>query len=217
MHILIVHVHPEPQSFNAALTHTAVHTLEALGHTVEVSDLYALGFNPVAGRNDVTQAADPAFLHLQREQKAAFERGTTAPDIVAEQRKLTRAELVIFQFPVWWRSAPALLKGWFDRVLTVGYAYGAGRVYATGGLSGRRALLSVTFGSPTSPEEAREVLHQMQDGVLAFVGFEVLPPFVVGGPRSLTVEERQAELERYRDTLAHLALGAPLERSLALS
>ncbi|MFC4425245.1 NAD(P)H-dependent oxidoreductase [Deinococcus navajonensis] len=204
MHVLIVHAHPEPQSFNAAMTRTAVDTLEANGHTVEVSDLYAMQFNPVAGWHDFPQAADPSFLHYQREQKIAFERQTYAPEIAWEHGKLTRADLVIFQFPVWWRSSPAILKGWFDRVLGVGFAYGAGRVYSTGGLQGKRALLSVTFGGPTSAAEAVEVLQQLQDGVLAFVGFEVLSPFVVGGPRHLTADARQAELQRYHETLEAL-------------
>jgi len=207
MHVLIVHAHPEPLSFNAAMTRTAADTLEASGHTVEVSDLYAMQFNPVAGWHDFPQAADPSFLHYQREQKDAFERQAYAPEIAREHDKLTRADLVIFQFPVWWRSSPAILKGWFDRVLGVGFAYGAGRVYSTGELQGRRALLSVTFGGPTTPAEATEVLHQMLDGILAFVGFEVLPPFVVGGPRRLTADDREAELQRYRQSLVTLTGG----------
>jgi len=50
MNILIVHAHPEPQSFTAALKSTAKQTLEKLGHTVEVSDLYAMQFNPSSSR-----------------------------------------------------------------------------------------------------------------------------------------------------------------------
>lgn len=204
MHVLTVLAHPEPRSFNAAMHRTAVETLEALGHTVDVSDLYAMGFNPVAGWHDFPQADTGDALQYQREQKEASNRQVFAADIALEHEKLTRADLVIFQFPVWWRSSPAILKGWFDRVLSVGFAYGAGRVYSTGGLQGKRALLSVTFGGPTTSDEASDVLFQVQDGVLAFVGFEVLPPFVVGGPRQLTLEAREAELQRYSQVLQTL-------------
>ncbi|MBB5361800.1 NAD(P)H dehydrogenase (quinone) [Deinococcus humi] len=186
------------------MTRRAVETLEAMGHTAEVSDLYAMQFNPVAGWHDFPAVTQPRFLQYQREQKEAFEHRSHTPEIILEQEKLARADLVIFQFPIWWRSSPAMLKGWFDRVLSVGFAYGSGRVYGTGGLQGKRALLSVTFGGPTSAPEASEVLHQLQDGVLAFVGFEVLPPFVVGGPRQLTENARRAELQRYGQFLAGL-------------
>ncbi|WP_045235109.1 NAD(P)H-dependent oxidoreductase [Deinococcus pimensis] len=213
MHVLIVLAHPEPRSFNHALTRTAVHTLTTLGHTVEVSDLHAQHFDPVAGRGDFTTTLDPDFLHLQREQKHAFEHATYAPDIRAEHDKLDRADLVIFQFPVWWRSTPAILKGWFDRVLTVGYAYGATKVFETGGLRGKRALLSVTFGGPTTAQEADEVLRQIHEGVLAFVGFDVLTPFVVGGPRAMTEQARATELTRYERTLADLAGTTPATAS----
>lgn len=47
MHTLIIHAHPEPRSFNAQLTDTAVAALRRQGHTAEVSDLYAEGFDPV--------------------------------------------------------------------------------------------------------------------------------------------------------------------------
>jgi NAD(P)H dehydrogenase (quinone) len=59
MKVLIVHAHPERQSFNAALTNAAVGALRDSGHVVMVSDLHAEQFDPVAGRHDFLQAADP--------------------------------------------------------------------------------------------------------------------------------------------------------------
>jgi NAD(P)H dehydrogenase (quinone) len=61
MNGLIVSAHPEPKSFSAALRDSAVRTLVAAGHAVEISDLYAEGFNPVARRQDFTSAADAAL------------------------------------------------------------------------------------------------------------------------------------------------------------
>src|SRR6266542_76066 len=54
-HALIVHAHPEPRSFNGALTRQAVETLTAVGDTVEVSDLYAMKFKAVADADDYTE------------------------------------------------------------------------------------------------------------------------------------------------------------------
>ena len=58
MQVLIVHAHPEPQSFTTAMKDMAVETFRAGGHTVTVSDLYAMRFNPVAGPDDFTARRD---------------------------------------------------------------------------------------------------------------------------------------------------------------
>lgn len=76
MHVLVIHAHPEPQSFNGALTRQAVKTLTDSGHTVQVSDLYAIGFNPIADANDYLTREDPAYLRIDREQTWAH-RGPT--------------------------------------------------------------------------------------------------------------------------------------------
>ena len=48
--VLIVYAHPEPKSFNGALKDAAAETLRAQGHDVVVSDLYEMGFDPVASK-----------------------------------------------------------------------------------------------------------------------------------------------------------------------
>jgi len=101
MHILLVYVHPEPTSFTAALKNTAIEALRDAGHTVEVSDLYGEGFNPVAGRDDFLSSADSARFHYQTEQSHAHKSGTFAPDIVREQKRFIRADLVVWLYPIW--------------------------------------------------------------------------------------------------------------------
>ena len=104
---------------------------------------------------------------------------------VAAQEKLKAADLVILQFPLWWFGLPAMLKGWVDRVMTMGFAYGAGRRYDQGGLKGRRAMLALTTGGPEASYTERgingpmeRILFPIQHGMLYFCGLEVLPPFV---------------------------------------
>jgi NAD(P)H dehydrogenase (quinone) len=83
MNVFIVYAHPEPKSFNGAMKDLAVETLRNLDHDVAVSDLYAMGFNPVVGAGDfLGERADPGFLSIAREQTKACQTETLASDIV---------------------------------------------------------------------------------------------------------------------------------------
>ncbi|MDR0066144.1 NAD(P)H-dependent oxidoreductase, partial [Acinetobacter sp. 11520] len=69
--MLIVHAHPEPQSFTAALKSKAKQTLEKLGHSVEVSDLYQMQFNPIASQEDFLELNQPEYFNYALEQRNA--------------------------------------------------------------------------------------------------------------------------------------------------
>jgi NAD(P)H dehydrogenase (quinone) len=122
MKVLIVHAHPEPQSFNAALTRAAAAALRDTGHEVTVSDLYADQFDPVAGRHDFQETANSDRFHYQSEQAHAAANRSFAPDIAREQTRLLSADLLVLQFPLWWGAPPAILKGWLERVASTGPA-----------------------------------------------------------------------------------------------
>ncbi|MGB5825458.1 MAG: NAD(P)H-dependent oxidoreductase, partial [Pseudomonas mandelii] len=111
MKVLIVHAHPEPKSFTAALRDQAVSTLEAQGHEVRVSDLYAMNWNPVASADDFSSRENPEYLVYALEQRLGVKRQSLAPDIQQELDKLLWADLLILNFPIFWFSAPAMLKG----------------------------------------------------------------------------------------------------------
>jgi NAD(P)H dehydrogenase (quinone) len=208
MNVFVVHAHHEPKSFNAAMTSRAREALEAEGHDVEVSDLYAMRFDPVSDRRNFTSVKNPDYLKQQQEEKHAFEAGGFAPDILAEMDKLEWCDCLILQFPLWWFGLPAIMKGWVDRVFAMGFAYGGGRWYSRGVFWGKRALLSLTTGG-AEPYFAPQGLHghldtilyPIQHGILYFTGFSVLPPFVAWSVARLTDEERRAYLDRWADRL----------------
>ena len=79
MNVLIINAHPEPKSFNGALTRTAVVALREQGHDVEVSDLYAMKWKPAADADDYAgPREDQGYLRIDREQTFAHDAGTTA-------------------------------------------------------------------------------------------------------------------------------------------
>lgn len=217
MNVLIVHAHPEPKSFTSAMKDLAVETLSAAGHAVEVSDLHAQGFNPVTTAADFGSRARPDYLVYAMEQRENLKSGTLAPDIAAELEKLRRADLVIFSFPLYWFSVPAIMKGWFDRVLVSGYTYGGKRFYDQGGLAGKKAMLAFTLGGREhmfGPEaihgEIETMLRPILRGALWYTGMTVLPPFVAYHIPYLTDEQRREWLERYRERLNTLDTQTPL-------
>jgi NAD(P)H dehydrogenase (quinone) len=217
MNVLIVHAHEEPKSFNGAMKGTAVRVLLEAGHTVEVSDLYAMKFNPVGGKHDFTTLADPDFFKYGVEQTKATEAKTFALDVVAEQEKLFRADFLIFQFPLWWFGLPAILKGWVDRVFAAGLTYGGGRWYNNGVLKGKRAMLSLTTGGSPNIYSARglngdmdNLLFPIQHGMLYFVGFDVLPPFVAWSVARSPAEQRQEYLRAYAERLKRWQTTMPI-------
>jgi NAD(P)H dehydrogenase (quinone) len=215
---LIVFAHPEPDSFNGALKSVAVRELEKMGHTVVVSDLYGLGWKPALGPDDFQgERANPDFLDLSREQEHAFATGGHGADVVAEQAKVSAADLVLLQFPVWWFSMPAILKGWIDRVFSRGFAYSAGRKYGTGHFKGKRAMLSLTTGTASTLYEPSgidgdllHVLWPIHNGILAYTGFTVLPPFAAWMPARAAASERQSYLDAYAERLRNLDSTEPL-------
>lgn len=211
MKALIVYAHPEPTSFTAALKNAAVRAIEHTGHEAVVSDLYAEGFNPVAGRHDFLTVADPERFHYQTEQSFASRNRGFAPDITREQDRLADAALVILVFPLWWGGVPAILKGWFDRVCAYGFAYADGKRFETGYLRDRRGLLAITtggtparFSSDGTYGEIRYVMHGVRRCMLEYLGLEVADPFVAYAAPRVDEGQRAAYLRDWEDQVAQV-------------
>ncbi len=208
MKVLIVHAHPEPQSFSSALKTLARDELMSLGHDVQVSDLYAMSFNPVASVHDFGAREDDEYCVYALEQRHGVKTGTIAPDIQAELGRLRWCDLLVLNFPIFWFSTPAILKGWIDRVFVSGTVYGGKRFYDRGGLTGKRALVSATLGGQEhmfsedgihGPLEV--MLRHLLQGTLAYAGLEVLRPFVAWHVPYISLQEREGLLDAWRSRL----------------
>jgi NAD(P)H dehydrogenase (quinone) len=214
MNIFLILAHPERQSFNGAMFDAARETFARQGHSVVTSDLYRMGFDPASGRKNFTGEADPAYFKQQFEEAHATTHNGFAADVETELKKLESADLMIWQFPLWWFSVPAILKGWVDRVFASGRTYGGGRYYDKGVFTGRRAMLSLTTGGTfaEAPYDDRSaaLLMPIHSGMLRFVGFDVLRPQIVRGPARGTDAERAAAIANYARRLENLAQETPI-------
>lgn len=212
MRVLIVYAHPEPKSFNGAMTRAAVGALTSAGHDVEVSDLYGMRFNPVSDRSNFVTTYDEDYFRQQAEEAHAAHYDGFAADVQREMDKLFRCDALILQFPLWWFGLPAILKGWVDRVFASGgRIYGGGKWYDRGVFAGKRAMCAVTIGGlpPMYSERGlngpiASILFPINHGVLYFTGFTVVEPFLVHAPARISAEQRAAHLDRYRQRVLQL-------------
>ncbi|XP_023141738.1 ribosyldihydronicotinamide dehydrogenase [quinone]-like [Amphiprion ocellaris] len=216
--VLIVYAHQSPCSFNAGAKDAAVEVLKAKGCEVTVSDLYDMKFKATATAEDITgEVKNAEHFRYAQETKLAWEEGRLSSDITEEQRKVTEADLIIFQFPMYWFSVPAIMKGWIDRVLTPGFAYSQEKRYSQGMFKDKKAMLSFTTGSHEPMFSANGIhgdinvsLWPLQNGILHYCGFQVLAPQIFWAPSSQTPEARKSMLDDWCTRLDKLMGEEPL-------
>ncbi len=106
--VLVIVGHPDvASSFNGAIARAVCAALTAQGYAPELRDLYAEGFNPVMTLGEATGSVENAPLEMR-----------------AEMAQVKESAGLVFVHPNWWGGPPAILRGWIDRVLRNGFAYG---------------------------------------------------------------------------------------------
>jgi len=219
MKALIVHAHPEPQSFSSALARAAADALSAGGHDVRVTDLYARRFDPVSDRRNFTLAKNPEYFKQQMEEAHATEHDGFAGELLTEMENLEWCDALIFCFPLWWFGMPAILKGWVDRVFAYGRIYNSSKIYETGlGKGQRRGLVLMTTGGGEKSYGGRgvnppleSILVPIQHGIFWFNGFQPLEPFVAWSAAHISDEDRHEILTRLRARIATIFDESPPE------
>ncbi len=135
MKVLVLYAHPLGDSFNAEVHRTVLNALRAAGHEVDDCDLYAEKFDPVLS------AAERQDYHDLTRNRALVDSYAV---------RLQRADAVVFVFPTWSFGVPAILKGWFDRVLVPGVSFTLGEDgIARPALTNIKRIVGVaTYGRP---------------------------------------------------------------------
>jgi len=129
--ILILNAHPRKDSFCRALSESYRKGAEESGADVKLINLIDLEFDPVLKTHN-TQSND------------------LEPDILKTQKEISLADHLVFVYPNWWGTYPALLKGFFDRVFTSGFAfkYQKHSRMPAKMLTGKSARVIVTMDTP---------------------------------------------------------------------
>lgn len=212
MKYFIVVAHPEPQSFNLALTNQSQTVLEAAGHEVRVLDLNAEEWNPISDRRNFLSVKDADRYNQQVEEQHAHETKSFSEDISTSMENLFWCDVLILQFPLWWFALPAIMKGWVDRTFAYSAIYGPGKRFENGSFVGKRAMLSITTGDPARRfgpggrnPELIDILLPIHHGIFKYNGFTVVEPYVAWEPGRLGPEERQGYLAELPARLLKIA------------
>jgi len=160
-HLVIV-CHPRRKSFTQTVGRRYAQTVEGLGNEVVVRDLYRLHFDPVLGESELMDAEK-----------------LRVPSVVRrEQRHLAEAAAVAFFYPLWWAFMPAMMKGYFDRVLASGFAYDIKNDEMLPLLSGKKALIFTSSAADmmylrrSKQWSAMRLLEE--DNILSLCGIELI-------------------------------------------
>jgi NAD(P)H dehydrogenase (quinone) len=173
MKVLTIYAHHNPKSFCHAILERFSAGLAEAGHTHEVVDLHAIGFNPVLSdrdgpdwiddsvpddvmghmniRNSLLGASTNPLRRLllkqwmgdksDREILQAIHAEGPPRDVAAQQEKVAAADALVFIAPTYFVGFPAILKGWIERVFSLGFAFGLKPEAWRGDLRGRLPLL----------------------------------------------------------------------------
>jgi NAD(P)H dehydrogenase (quinone) len=213
MKVFYVYAHPEPKSFNGSLKDTALAALQEKGHEVKLSDLYAMNFNPVLNEGDFTERKKPDVFKPFFEAIQASKTGAFAPDIKEEMEKVKWADLLIFQFPIFFTFMPAIMKGWIDRVLAPGFGFNpvTNSAYDTGLFKEKSAMLVTTTGASKemyseggAHGDLNKHLESITHCIFEYMGMKVLPSHIIYEASNMSKERGTEELEKYRETLFDL-------------
>jgi len=161
MQHLIISAHPSKDSFSNALVDALSKDSEHNDVDVVVRNLYDLDFNPVLTSEDLAQ----------------IKTGNIPEDIAREQKLLGESDFISLVYPLWWGSFPAVLKGYFDRVLTQGFAFKITSEGPEGLLKDKKVFLHTSMGNSVEEYENKGILKAFRQihgqEVFGFCGIEV--------------------------------------------
>lgn len=233
---LIVYAHPKEEgSFCAALRDRIEEKLDSEGYIVTVSSLYELDFhelyeaesvitsnqrktnlrdNQADDESDYDNGHEENHFKLKRSLEENYKLGILDKRIINEIEKINSSRLVVFVFPMYWGSCPAILKCWFDLCLIRNIAFNDsdGKLYEHGLYKGKKAMIVTSLDFPEEDFSldgnfklsVEETYEHITVGTLGYCGFQILPTFCVYETKKKRTEELKEYLNRLEEIFGDL-------------
>ena len=166
-HILIIAAHPKKESFSFAMANAYKENVQGKGYSVEILDLY---------RDEHQQ---PFFTYDDANSLS------TDTAMKYYQEHIAKADEIVFVFPYWWGSFPAILKNFFDWNLSRGFAFEYVNSRPKGLLTGKTVKVFTTTGAPkfiyTLTGANRRLKNMMKEQIVEFCGMKLEGFHIYGG------------------------------------
>jgi NAD(P)H dehydrogenase (quinone) len=183
MHVLTILDHPNPKSFSAAAAGRFMEGAQQAGHSVELADLHAEGFDPRWTMADIERDGG----------------AKASEEVLREQERIARADAICLVFPLFWWGMPSMTKGWIDRVWAWGWAYDQLDNPDKSLQRNRSGVLLVPAGARSDEMETEGYLEALQTawirGTFGYFGFSPRRLEVLHGATG-SLERRQSLLDK---------------------
>lgn len=190
MNTLIVYAHPGHTGHHGYLLDQLKTVLDNKNIVYEVLDLYALGFDPILKAEE---------LRLRNDYKVSN-------DVEKYQEKIKKADKLIFIYPTWWQSLPAILKGFFDRVFSAGFAFEYKNGLPVALLKGKTAAVFSATGGPKIINKfivGDRGMKIIVKNILGFCGIKA-KGFSIGSARALTDNHKKQIITMVSSMVSYL-------------
>lgn len=170
MKYLIIYAHPDIESHAKYTLEEIKLKLNELKREYEIIDLYKINYDPILSKKELTEK-------------------DYIPKIVYDHRKkIKNSDVLIFIYPIWWNSMPAILKGWIDRTFSSGFAFKYENGLPKGLLNNKKAIIFATTGASKITSYLFQGLRWkkiMVKDILGFCGIKT-KTYYVGNANKLT-------------------------------
>ena len=192
----VILAHPKPDSLCAGIAAAYAAAARHAGHSVTVRDLYAADFDPRLKASEIPTSQGYVM----------------AADVMAERAKLADTDVFVFVYPLWFNAPPAMLKGYVDRVFSMGFGYEPDFGGDSPLLTGRGLLTFSTSGAPDEWVRESDVLHKLaavfHQHLAAVTGVSVAGQVHFGGiAGELSSEEAKDIFDEVKATVTKLFPG----------
>lgn len=182
--VLILNAHPNKDSFCHALAQSYLSGAKSSSAEVKLINIIDLKFDPI--------------LKTSNSQDTNLE-----PDILSIQKEIAKTNHLVFVYPNWWGTYPALLKGFFDRVFTSGFAfrYRSKAPLPEKLLKGRTARVIVTMDTPAWYYRfgyKKPGHNSIKKSILGLCGISPVKITTLSPIRNSTEEQRKKWLEKVK-------------------
>ncbi len=189
--MLIIYAHPNKDGHCGYVLEEVKTRLDEKGEDYQVLDLYEMKYNPV----------------MKPEEHYTSGHREIAQDTKKIQDLITKNDRILLIYPTWWNGTPAVLKGFFDRVLVSGFGFKYKGAIPHGLLKGKKAAVITTTGGPVWAEYlllGNRSLKVVVKDTLGFCGIKA-KGFMIGSAKRFTEKQKRKIEKKVVKILSYIA------------